>query len=235
MLGLCITFAACKSNEPTAVITNGVCGKNLTWNYDKATATLTITGTGEMDAYYEFNKHNGWNDYSEEIHNIIIEEGVTSIGNRRFTNCTSLTSVKLPNSLESINEGAFFGCSAVKNITIPEKVTDIGYEAFRKCSSLETINIPNSVTNLGIGAFHECSSLTYAIISSGVKYIKSWAFANCSKLKQITVLSTTPPAIGTDSFREVSRDIPVYVPKEAIESYKAKAEWNEFNLQAIEQ
>ena len=77
---------------------------------------------------------------------------VTSIGDRAFYNCTSLTSVTISNSVTSIGEYAFFNCTSLTSVTIPNSVTTIGDYTFGGCTSLTSVTIPNSVTSIGEGA-----------------------------------------------------------------------------------
>ncbi|MGN0845364.1 MAG: leucine-rich repeat domain-containing protein [Kiritimatiellia bacterium] len=79
-----------------------------------------------------------------------IPNRVTSIGDRAFYNCTSLTSVTIPTSVTNIGKRAFFGCSGLTNVTIPSSVTRIGDWAFFNCSGLTDVTIPNGVTEIGI-------------------------------------------------------------------------------------
>ena len=89
---------------------------------------------------------------------------MTSIGDYAFYECSSLTSINIPNSVTSIGPGAFYICSALTSIKIPNSVTSIGSSAFSGCSSLTSINIPSSVTSIGDNAFSNCDALKVALI-----------------------------------------------------------------------
>ena len=84
---------------------------------------------------------------------------VTSIGGSAFSDCSSLTSITIPDSVTSIGISAFYRCSSLTSITIGDGVTSIGISAFDSCSSLTSITIPSSVTSIGSDAFASCTSL----------------------------------------------------------------------------
>ena len=133
---------------------NGSCGDGVTWSYNGGTKTLTISGTGAMTDYD--NDYPGWDNYRTSITSVVIESGVTSIGNYAFYKCSALTSVTIGNSVESIGESAFEDCTSLASVTIPASVTSIGEMAFRECTSLASVTIPNSVTSIGQQAFAGC-------------------------------------------------------------------------------
>ena len=112
---------------------------------------------------------------------------VTSIGDQAFYNCTSLTSVTIPDSVTSIGDRAFRYCISLTSVTIPDSVTSIGEFAFRYCKSLTSVAIPNSVTSIGERAFSECTSLTSVTIPDSVTSIGVGAFASCTSLTGIWV------------------------------------------------
>ncbi len=82
-----------------------------------------------------------------------IKYGTITIAARAFYNCTSLTSVTIPDSVTSIGEDAFYNCTSLTSVTIPDSVTNIGGSAFRACKALNSITIPDSVISIGSEAF----------------------------------------------------------------------------------
>ena len=121
------------------------------------------------------------------VENDGVTYSVTSIGNEAFKNCTSLTSVTIPNSVTSIGQYAFTYCSGLTSVTIPNSVTSIGHYAFLGCTGLTSITIPNSVTYIGQGAFWDCYSLTSVTIPNSVTSIGNYAFYYCSGLTSVTI------------------------------------------------
>lgn len=133
-------------------MSNGTCGKNLTWTLDDE-GTLTISGTGDMDNY-SWQKETPWQVRRDSIQEIIIEAGVTSIGREAFSNCKNLSAVKIPDGIISVGELAFNGCDSLTEIKIPDSVTHIGEGTFSNCRSLTEIKIPIGVTAIE-GYFYE--------------------------------------------------------------------------------
>ena len=115
---------------------------------------------------------------------------VTSIGMEAFLNCSSLTSVIVPNSVISLNWGAFQGCSNLKSITLGDNITDLGAYTFDGCKSLKNIEIPNGVTSIPLGVFKDCTSLESITIPDGAIYIGATSFAWCESLKSIEIPSS---------------------------------------------
>lgn len=120
-----------------------------------------------------------YSDERTQIKNLVIPEGVSSIGNYAFIQCSNLTSVNIPQSVTYIGSSAFAWCSRLTSISIPEKVTSIGNSAFAWCSGLTSITIPEKVTSIGSDAFDSCYNLHKVI----VKNIAAWCgilFGNSS-------------------------------------------------------
>ena len=175
---------------------SGTCGDNLQWKLTDE-GVLTITGTGEMQDWNR-SKPSPWHA-DKSVKQVIIGNGVTTIGSSAFSDCDSLTSVTIPNSVTTIGSGAFEFCFSLTSLTIPNSVTTIGYYAFELCFSLTSLTIPNSVTTIGSGAFCSCFSLTSVTIPNSVTTIGSSAFAGCFSLTSVTI-GNSVTTIGHGAF-----------------------------------
>ena len=107
-------------------------------------------------------------------------DGVTSIKDYLFRDCTSLTSVVIPDSVTSIGFGAFEACSSLTSVVIPDKVTSISPYTFYGCTSLTSVVIGNSVTSIGYNVFSACRGLTSIEIPGSVTSISDFAFSYCT-------------------------------------------------------
>ena len=164
---------------------SGTCGDDLTWELDTDTGVLTISGTGKM---YDYNYNLSpapWRTYDSKVKTVVINFGVTSIGDLAFYRCSSITSVTIPNSITSIDYSAFEYCSGLTSITIPDSVTKIEGYAFYNCSGLVSATIGNRVTSIGIFAFWNCKSLTSVTIPNSMAEIGGYAFNKCKSLTDV--------------------------------------------------
>ena len=141
-------------------IASGSCGEELTWELS-CDYELSISGAGALAIPTEDNSP--WYHYRNIIKSVNLADGVTSICDYAFYNCSALTSVTIPNSVTNTGARAFSGCSGLTSVTIGNNVTNIGDYAFSDCSSLTSITIPNNVTSIGDDAFSGCSNLTSVI------------------------------------------------------------------------
>ena len=229
---------------------SGSCGPNLKWELAND-GVLTITGEGEMTDY-SYSNRIPW--YGQHIKRIIIDDGVTTIGNEAFRLCSSLTSVTIPNSVTTIGNSAFSYCSHLTSVTIPNSVTTIGNsafsdcssltsvtignsvtticnDAFRGCSSLTSVTIPNSVTTIGSEAFSDCTNLQKVNIGNSVKTIGEFAFNKCTNITQISSEAVVPPTCESGVFFYVNTSkCKLIVPKNSLDAYKQAYQWEDFSL-----
>ena len=171
------------------VIDSGNCGangSNVTWKLT-SDGTLTISGTGKMYDYMH------WYSLRSQVKSVIIEDGVTTIGDCAFDCWDALTSVTLPDSVTTIGNQAFDDCTSLTSITIPSSVTSIENYAFGGCVSLTSVTIPSSVTKIGNYAF--AGSDAAVNVASGNKNYSSENGVLYNKQK--TVLLYGGPCKGT--------------------------------------
>ena len=191
---------------------NGSCGINQWWRLhenNKGMLELELTGNGDINSV-------PWVEYNEDIESVIIGEGITSLTDAAFTNCTKLSELILPKTLkkglslehcselktcgpiggkydieyawrDELPDGALSGIPFLRNIVIADTIKKIGNEAFAECSSLTSMNIPKGVEEIGYGCFRGCTSLTIVNIQEGIKTIPENMFYECSSLESLTI------------------------------------------------
>lgn len=166
----------------------GAEGANVKWTLDSE-GTLTLSGKGAMKSFGtvdDYGPRPMWYA-SDSVKKIVIENGITTIGNETFYGCEALTSVTIPDSVTSIGRYAFEYCSKLESITIPDSVISIDSMAFSQCRNLKTITIPDSVTSLGENAFSYCTNLTSVKLSNNLECIKDATFFFCESLESVEI------------------------------------------------
>ena len=154
---------------------------------------------------------------------------MTSIGNSAFSDCTSLPSIEIPESVTSIGNHAFYRCSGLTSIEIPNSVTSIGEGICMYCSGLRSVSIGNSVTSIGTKVFYQCSSLRSVSLGNSVTSIGEDAFYYCNGMKSFTSLNVTPPTCDSNTFSYAPRtNCVLYVPMQSVETYSAANVWKGF-------
>lgn len=116
---------------------------------------------------------------------------VTEIGNEAFSNCTALTEIVLPDSIETIGEAAFYNCSSLTSVLLPSELKALPTALFCNCSKLEQVRIPETVTDVGDFAFAYCTDLASLELPDGITYIGSYAFQYCMRLTELTIPAQT--------------------------------------------
>lgn len=201
------------SAKAAATVENqAIANSDLTWNLENG--ELRITGTGSIPDQGLNESDSGsavgttkapWAEYLTEITSLVIEDGVTSIGDYAFTGCskmtqvsvagsvsyigeyafaeTGLTGVNLPQSVTEIDRYAFYGCSNLTTVVLPSQLKEIDTATFAYCQSLTSITLPNTLESICSDAFLLCAALPKISIPASVSYIGMAAFTGCSNLK----------------------------------------------------
>ena len=176
---------------------SGTFGAGLKWSYDGATQELKISGSGSIPT-----DNLPWRDYEESIRTIIIEEGITSVGEYTFWKYPNLTSVTLPSTFTRIGKSAFKECLNLTSINFPDRLMQIGEYAFDGCSFLQDVKLPNNLRIMGTSCFKGTAIKTIEIPSSMIT-IPQRAFDECYYLETIT-LPNTLRGIETCAFKNCS-------------------------------
>ena len=155
-----------------------------------------------------------------------VEHTYSSTGNK---NCYLM-------NVSSIGNSAFYNCTSLTSVAIPDSVTSIGVGAFGYCSVLTSITIPNGVTSIGEAVFAYCSNLRSATIGGNVTSIGEWAFFDCSSLTSITIKAMTPPTLSNANAFGGTNDYPIYVPAQSVNAYQTATNWSSLasRIQAIQ-
>lgn len=161
----------------------------------------TVTNTAERTVTVEAVDRNISGDITipEKVENDGEEYTVTSIKNYGFGSCSSLTSIKIPNSVTKIGQQAFRACVQLASVNIPNNITIIDYEVFRDCRSLTSVEIPESVITIASEAFYECNELASVSIPNSVTEIRGEAFKLCRNLAVVTIPNSVE-SIGLNAF-----------------------------------
>ena len=162
------------------IVESGTITDTISWTlYDNG--TLVINGTGDMPDYGSWMGSDDdmvpW--HGETIKTIIVEEGISSIGNYSFEELYDLKSVELPGSLHKIGDGAFKECSSLQSIDL-KSVTILGSAVFYECKALSSVNLSNKIENIETETFYDCSGLNSIKFPESLRYIGESAFYGCN-------------------------------------------------------
>ena len=224
--GKTATFTVTVINDNTETI-SGVCGDNLTWTFDESTGTLTISGTGEMYNYYDYESYEyPWESFKENITTVVVDEGVTTIGVSAFSYCESITQVTISDTVKTIGDTAFVGCRNLDCIIVDENNEYYSNDEFGVLFNKDKTklirypngntrteyNIPDTVKIIGEDAFDDNFYLTDITIPYGVTTIEFCAFADCCELNDI-VIPNSVKTIGDWAFSCCHNFVDVVIPE----------------------
>lgn len=205
-LGILITLAlliGVFTITASAAVVEGTCGDNAKWKYDDTTNTLTIFGKGAMTDYSSSSSL-PWYDYRNVVTTVVVERGITHIGNYSFSYFDNLTTATIADTVETIGEKVFYSCDNLTSVKLPDSVKIIGRSAFSDCDNLTEIKLPMSLKSIYSRTFEGCSNLTSFIIPNSVE------------------------TIGDNAFDLVSWGEPI--PSITVHYSGTNAEWNEIDI-----
>ena len=211
-------------------------------SYDNDYLDTVIITSGEMfDRYYYttyIDNSNANNTYFEEgylqddvlaVETLLLPNGLLEIGDFALHNARHLEQITIPAGVTRIGESAFEECRSLESVTFAGKaLCEIDDWAFYNCHTLKNITIPEGVTSIGKAAFFDCSYLKEITLPSTVQTIADNAFGQCQKVAKMTVNATTPPVVEAETFEDIDRSIPLYVPIGTSLQYEAADYWCEF-------
>ena len=162
------------SGEGIKSQTSGKYGDDIEWNYDEESAVLTLSGKGEMGdpitivtvdettntttTSYSTNAV-PWNPFNQQIKEVVISDGITSISRYAFWWLTQIESITIPDSVITVGQQSFVHCSKLQTVTFGDDLTTIGKEAFKDCTALKEIYISDKLASVEESAFTGCETL----------------------------------------------------------------------------
>lgn len=169
------------------VVDSGTFGEgSWSWSLDSE-GVLIIRGEGEMPSNGSWSNKMPWQEYSENVVEVILSDNIVSIANSAFSDFSTLKSVVFPESIKTIGDCAFSGCSNLTLTKLPDGITYIGEEALAKCEKLTLTKLPNSLKEIGDKAFISCSNLSLDSLPDSLQTIGSYAFMGCDKIATLTI------------------------------------------------
>lgn len=178
----------------------GTCGENAAWSLSDG--VLSITGTGNMAAFSS-TLDVPWTDFTSQITQIRISDGISSIGSHAFAGCSQVTEVVLPIGMQTIGAYAFANCTGLQRIVLQDGLITVGDHAFAKCSALQEIAFPASVNELGASAFSGCAMLQKISLPANLTVLSDNLFEGCKMLRDV-IIPGSVTKIGAYAFSNCS-------------------------------
>lgn len=163
-------------------------GDDLSWGLNLY-GKLTISGTGAMPDFSSM-KETPWYADRSLITEVVLENGVTTVGDFAFSGCSNLGKVTLPEGVTRIGFCGFSSCGNLPEIILPQTLTSLGKQAFYGCHSLTSISIPSGVSTIGTFTFYGCGNLKMVTLPLTVTAVGEYAFSGCSALETVNYEGT---------------------------------------------
>ena len=175
-------------DKPITVVgpwTSGDCTVTL-----DGSGTLNVSGNGAMADYMQYDAP--WKDYSYYIKSVIVEDGVTHIGDQSFYECENLETITVNSNLASTGYQFAYSCNNLKTVTFNGNVED--FDDIFSCEKLESVTFNGNVGTIKAFGFDSNSSLKNVTFNGSVERFNYNAFVYCPSLETVTL---TPQANGT--------------------------------------
>ncbi len=211
-------------NSFTFFTTAGTTG-DCVWTFDPHTGTLTVSGEGAMADYetpYDqtldvLTSSYPWAGSRELTTRIVIEDGVTHIGDGAFCDFENVEELYVGNSVQTIGDFAFYRLFNLTELVLPDSMETVGAYAFSKASKLRSITLGKNLKRIETGAFSHCSDLSAVTIPDGVEWIGLRAFVGCTNMTSL-VIGDCPAEITGEAFQTCAIT-EVYIPESIIKIY----------------
>ena len=202
---------------------NNMCGPNATWKVENG--TLTISGSGSMYNYEGsgnttdgFTSNSPFSDQRDKVTKIIIDNGISYVGNSAFKGFTKVESVSIADTVEGIGDYAFYHLEKLSDLTLPNSVKSIGRDAFAGGLELKRLILSNSLKNIGVNAFFNSVNLVEVTIPNGVELIGDYMFDSSMWNGNVTItIPDSVTRIGEAAFNRCAAICKVDMPNSVSE------------------
>lgn len=195
-----------------SVEVSGVLKTGMNWYLSKD-GTLTISGQGAMPDFKNIGAP--WYPYADSVLKIVLEEGITTVGDYSFVRCKNATEVVFPSTLKEIHHYGFDNCRSIKELSLPYGLVKIETKAFSECMALTRVELPDSVVSVDSSVFSLCQNLTYIKLSAGMKTIPDSMFFAMGKLKTV-IIPEGITSIGDTAFRMCDGITSITIPSQIV-------------------
>ena len=206
-----ITITPASGAEACSEDMQGTCGENLKWVIT-CDNELVITGTGAMDNFTSSTIP--WKNYRSTITSVVLQEGITSIGDWAFYQCSKLTEITIPEGVTSMGYVALSGCQELPSVSLPSTLETIGGGMFSQDWALESLTIPAAVTRIGDRLTEGCGALAQIVVEDGNKTFDSRE--NCN-----AVIKTSTNTLGAGCMNTVIPNTVEIIGQQAFSSIKS--------------
>ena len=198
------------------------------FEWSELTSIVIPEGVDSVENGTDFASNGAFED-CEYLRRAVIPSTLRRIASYMFDGCERLTDVTIAEGVEEIGDGAFKGCEALETLGLPASLRRMGDQSLAECSALSAIALPEGLTAIGEEAFKDDESLATATLPSTLTEVGRGAFMGCSALTSLRVDAMTSPTAYVNSFIDVDVEAcTLYVPKGAVDTYRAAPYWQDF-------